>query len=264
MIKKKLNISDIKNKKFKNPLIVLTAYTAPLAEILDKYCDIILVGDSVGMVLHGMKNTSNVTLDMMIMHAKAVKSRVKNTIVVVDMPINTYENNQAKALSNAKKIMRETNCDAVKVEGGLKIYKTVEMLVKNKIPVMGHIGLLPQSVKKESDYRAKGRDLENYNNIIRDAIALQEAGVFSVVIECVIKELADKINRIINIPTIGIGASNTCDGQVLVTADILGITKKVPKFVKVYDQLNTRIENNIKKYVRDLKLKKFPSKNNYY
>jgi 3-methyl-2-oxobutanoate hydroxymethyltransferase len=263
-MKKKLKINNIKFKKFKKPLICLTAYSAPVAKILDKYCDIILVGDSLGMVLHGMKSTRDVTLEMMIMHGKAVKRSIKNSLLVIDMPLGTYETNPKIALINAKKIIKETKCDAVKLEGGVKIYHTINYLVKNNIPVMGHVGLLPQSIKKESDYRVQGRNYLGFNQIIKDAIHIQQAGAFSVVIECVPKILADKICNTIKIPTIGIGASEKCDGQILVTEDILGFSEKTPKFVKVYDDFKSRMDLCVKKFVKDLKKNKFPDSKHLY
>jgi 3-methyl-2-oxobutanoate hydroxymethyltransferase len=263
-MKKKLSILSIRNKTYKKPLICLTAYTTPMAEILDKYCDVILVGDSLGMVLHGMKSTREVTLEMMIMHGKAVRRGIKNSLLVVDMPIGTYEKNSKIALRNAKKIIKETNCDAVKVEGGIKIYETIKCLVNNGIPVMGHVGLLPQSVKKNSDYRVKGKDYFSFNQIIKDSIFVEKAGAFSLVVECVIKDLADKINQSVNIPTIGIGASNKCDGQILVTEDLLGYSEKPPKFVKMYDNFKERTEICIKKFVKDLKNNNFPKFKNMY
>ena len=263
-MKQKLNINNIKFKKFKKPLVCLTAYTATVAKILDKYCDIILVGDSLGMVLHGMKSTRDVTLEMMIMHGKAVKRSIKNSLLVIDMPIGTYEKNPKIALINAKKIMKETKCDAVKLEGGVKIYHSINYLVKNNIPVMGHVGLLPQSVKKKSDYKVQGRDYLGFNQIIKDAINIQQAGAFSVVIECVPKILADKICNIVKIPTIGIGASEKCDGQVLVTEDILGFSDKTAKFVKVYDDFKSRMDHCVRKFVKDLRTNKFPDHKHLY
>ena len=263
-MKKKLTINNIKFKKFRKPLVCLTAYTTPMAEILDKYCDVILVGDSLGMVLHGMKSTRGVTLEMMIMHGKAVRRGVNKSLLVVDMPIGTYEKEPKIALRNAKRIMKETNCDAVKVEGGIKIYKTIKYLVDNSIPVMGHVGLLPQSVRKKSDYSVKGKDDSSFNQIVTDSIFIEKAGAFSVVVECVIKDLADKINQSINIPTIGIGASNKCDGQILVTEDLLGFSEKPPKFVKMYDNFKLRTEICIKKFVKDLKNNNFPNIKNMY
>ncbi len=182
-MKKKLTINNLKFKKFHKPLICLTAYTTPIAQILDKYCDVILVGDSLGMVLHGMKSTREVTLEMMIMHGKAARRGIKNSLLVVDMPIGTYEKNSKIALRNAKKIMKETNCDAVKVEGGIKIYETIKCLVRNNIPVMGHVGLLPQSVKKKSDYRVKGKDNLSFTQILKDSISIEKAGAFALVVE---------------------------------------------------------------------------------
>jgi 3-methyl-2-oxobutanoate hydroxymethyltransferase len=263
-MKKKLTINNIKKKKFNKPLVCLTAYTTPMAQILDKYCDVILVGDSLGMVLHGMKSTRDVTLEMMIMHGKAVRRGIENSLLVVDMPIGTYEKNPKMALRNARKIMKETLCDAVKVEGGIKVYETIKCLVNNNIPVMGHVGLLPQSVKKKSDYRVKGKDHLSFNQIIKDSTSVEKAGAFSLVVECVIKDLADKINKSVNIPTIGIGASNKCDGQILVTEDLLGYSEKPPKFVKMYDNFKQRTEICIKKFVKDLKNNNFPNFKNMY
>ena len=263
-MKKKLTINNVKQKKFNKPLVCLTAYTTPMAQILDKYCDVILVGDSLGMVLHGMKSTREVTLEMMIMHAKAVRRGIKKSLLVVDMPIGTYEKNSKIALINARQIMKETNCDAVKVEGGIKVYETIKCLVNNDIPVMGHVGLLPQSVKKKSDYKVKGKDYFSFNQIIKDSISVEKAGAFSLVVECVIKDLADKINKSIKIPTIGIGASNQCDGQILVTEDLLGYSEKPPKFVKMYDNFKERTEICIKKFVKDLKNNNFPNFKNMY
>jgi len=264
LIKKKKLITFIKFKKFKKPLVCLTAYTTPIAEILDKYCDIILVGDSLGMVLHGMKSTRDVTLDMMIMHGKAVRRGTTKSLLVVDMPIGTYENNPKIALRNARKIIKGTNCDAVKVEGGVKIYETIKCLVNNNIPVMGHVGLLPQSVKKKSDYKVQGKSYISFKQIIEDSIAIEKAGAFSIVVECVTKDLADKINQSVNIPTIGIGASNKCDGQILVTEDLLGYSEKPAKFVKIYDNFKERTEICIKKFVKDLKNNNFPNFKNMY
>jgi 3-methyl-2-oxobutanoate hydroxymethyltransferase len=263
-MKKKLTINNIKKKKFNKPLVCLTAYTTPMAQILDKYCDVILVGDSLGMVLHGMKSTREVTLEMMIMHAKAVRRGIKKSLLVVDMPIGTYEKNSKIALINARQIMKEANCDAVKVEGGIKVYETIKCLVNNDIPVMGHVGLLPQSVKKKSDYKVKGKNYLSFNQIIKDSIYVEKAGAFSLVVECVIKDLADKINKSIKIPTIGIGASNQCDGQILVTEDLLGYSEKPPKFVKMYDNFKERTEICIKKFVKDLKNNNFPNFKNMY
>ena len=263
-MKKKLTINNVKQKKFNKPLVCLTAYTTPMAQILDKYCDVILVGDSLGMVLHGMKSTREVTLEMMIMHAKAVRRGIKKSLLVVDMPIGTYEKNSKIALINARQIMKETNCDAVKVEGGIKVYETIKCLVNNDIPVMGHVGLLPQSVKKKSDYKVKGKDYLSFNQIIKDSISIEKAGAFSVVVECVVKDLADKISQRIKIPTIGIGASNKCDGQILVTEDLLGFSENPPKFVKMYDNFKERTEICVKKFVKDLKNNNFPNIKNMY
>lgn len=256
-----LTINKIKQKKFKDPIVCLTAYTTPVAKIVDQFSDIVLVGDSLGMVMYGFKSTRDVTLEMMIAHGKAVKKGISKSILVVDMPYKTYESDPFVAYKNAYRLMKETGCDAVKLEGGKKIIKCVQFLIKKKIPVMGHIGLLPQTATK---YSVKGRNNSSIRNILNDAIILEKAGCFSIIVECVTKSLADTINKKISIPTIGIGASNTCDGQVLVIDDLLGITEKVPKFVKKYDNLNKKILDAVKKFSIDVKLKRFPKISNLY
>jgi 3-methyl-2-oxobutanoate hydroxymethyltransferase len=248
----------------KRPLVCLTAYTRYMGEILDGNCDLILVGDSLSMVIYGNNFTKNVTLQTMINHGKAVGLAVKKSVLVVDMPKGSYETSPIIALKNAKKIMRETNCDAVKVEGGLKIKKIIKTLVKNKIPVMGHIGLMPQQANKLSDYKVKGRSEKEEKSIINDLTAVQESGAFSVVIESVPKALADKLNKISTIKTIGIGASKQCDGQVLVTEDLLGYFTKTAKFVKQYDDIRGRILKSVHKFKSDIIKRKFPTDRNTY
>lgn len=248
----------------KRPLVCLTAYTRYMAEILDDHCDLILVGDSLSMVIYGNDFTKNVTLQTMINHGKAVRQSVKKSVLVVDMPKGTYEKSAKLALKNAKKIIRETNCDAVKVEGGLKIKNVIKTLVKNGIPVMGHIGLMPQQVNKLSDYKVRGRSEKEETSIINDLVAVQESGAFSVVIEAVPRVLADKLCKISNIKTIGIGASKKCDGQVLVTEDLLGYFTKTAKFVKQYDNIRSRILKSIHKFKSDIIKRKFPTEKNIY
>ena len=260
----------IKNQKIdlfcksKKKLVCLTAYTTYMAEIIDKYCDLVLVGDSLSMVLYGDKNTSHLSLSTMIRHGKAVQKGIQKSVLVVDMPKNTYEKSPEIALKNARKIMRETNCDAVKMEGGVAIAKTIKKLVKNNIPVMGHIGLLPQQVTKSSDYRIKGKSKIEEKIVINDLLAVQKNGAFSVVIEGVTEKLAIKLCKLAKIKTIGIGATKKCDGQVLVTEDMLGIFEKTAKFVKKYNNLKKIISNSVKKYSSDIINLKFPTKNNIY
>lgn len=254
-------IQKILKKKNKSKIVCLTAYSKNVAEEIDKYTDLILVGDSLGSVLYNYNTTRNVTLKMMIEHAKSVRQGVTKSLMVVDLPYNTYRN-KIEALKNSKKIIKETKCDAVKLEGGLKIIKIVKHLTKNKIPVMGHIGILPQSVKGK--FRFKGKNPKEHKQILSDAIALEEAGVFSVVIEGVEKNLSKLITNKIKIPTIGIGASNHCDGQILVTDDILGLTKSKIKFVKEYFDMKKNIRLVAKKYRLDVINKKFPNKKHLY
>ncbi len=256
----KITINKILKKKNTKPIICLTAYSKTIAKIADKYCDIILVGDSLGMVLYGMKTTQEVKIDTMILHAKAVKSSAKKSLVVFDMPYKTYTN-KFIAYKNASKVMKITKCDAVKLEGGKKIVKIVKHLTKKGIPVMGHIGLLPQTSGK---FKIKGKNFIQKKQIFQDALAISNSGAFAIVIECVIESLAKKITKSISIPTIGIGASKHCDGQILVTDDMIGLSDILPKFVKQYSNLKKIIEKCIKKYSKDVKLRRFPSSNNVY
>jgi len=255
-----ITIKKILKKKGKEPITCLTAYSKPMAEILDKYCDIILVGDSVGMALYGMKTTREVKIDTMILHGKAVKSFAKRSLVVIDMPYKTYSN-KFIAYKNAKKVMKLTKCDAVKLEGGKKIVDIIKYLVKQGIPVMGHIGLLPQS---SNNFRLKGKNFIQKRKIIEDATALSNSGVFAIVIECVVESLAKKITSEISVPTIGIGASKYCDGQVLVTDDMTGLSGFCPRFVKQYSDVRKIIEKSVKNYCRDVKRRRFPSSQNVY
>ena len=250
-------IQEIINKKNKSKIVCLTAYSKNIATILDKYCDIILVGDSLGSVLYNYNSTRKVSLDTMIEHSKSVKMGVQKSVMVVDMPYNTYRNNQ-EALKNAKKIISKTKCDAVKLEGGKKIVKIVKNLVKNKIPVMGHLGLLPQS--QTGKFRFKGKKKSERTKIFNDAKLLEDAGVFSIVLECVENSLAKLITNSIKIPTIGIGASLFCDGQVLVTDDLLGLNHIKFRFVKKYGNLSKNINLAVKNFSNDVKKENFPKK----
>ena len=249
------------NKKNKSKIICLTAYSKNIASIIDNYCDIVLVGDSLGSVLYNYKSTRQVTLNIMIEHSKSVRQGIKKSLMVVDMPFDTYKNNR-EALANAKKIMSKTKCDAVKLEGGKKIISIVKYLIKNKVPVMGHIGLLPQSQKGK--FRFKGKKLDERDKILNDAKLLELAGVFSIVIECVETSLAKLITNKLSIPTIGIGASHYCDGQVLVLDDLIGLNPINVRFVKKYSNVKKVIDKAVSKFASDVKKNNFPSKKNSY
>jgi len=254
-------IKNLLNKKNKSKIICLTAYSKNMASILDNHCDIILVGDSLGSVLYNFKSTRAVSLDMMIEHAKSVKMGVKKSLMVVDMPHNTYRNS-SEALKNAKKIILKTKCDAVKLEGGSKIINIVKHLIKNKIPVQGHLGILPQSQKGK--FRFKGKKLSERIKILKDAKLLEKTGVFSIVLECVETSLSKIITRELKIPTIGIGASSFCDGQVLVTDDLIGLNPINARFVKRYTNISKYINSAIIKFKNDVKEIKFPKKKHSY
>jgi len=247
-------------KKNKIKLVVLTAYSRNIASIIDKYCDLVLVGDSLGFVLYNYTSTQKVSLSMMIEHSKSVRMGVQKSIMVVDMPYNTYRNAK-EALKNAKKIIKETKCDAVKLEGGKKIFSIIKNLIKNKIPVMGHLGVLPQSAKS---FKFKGKKIKDRNRILKDSKLLEKAGVFSIVLECVESSLAKEITKSINIPTIGIGASVNCDGQVLVTDDLIGLNDIKVRFVKKYTNITKQINSAIIKFKKDVIRKKFPNKKYSY
>ena len=256
----KITIKKILQKKNNTPITCLTAYSKNTAKIADKYCDIILVGDSLGMVLYGMKTTRDVKIETMILHAKAVKKFVKRSLVVFDMPYKTYEN-KFIAYNNAKRVIKLTKCDAIKLEGGIKIVNIIKYLVKKGIPVVGHVGLMPQT---STNFKVKGKNFVQKKKILKDALAISNSGAFAMIIECVVENLARKITKSVSIPTIGIGASRYCDGQILVTEDMLGLSDFSPKFVKQYTNLNKIMEKSIKNYVKDVKMRRFPSFKNVY
>ena len=252
-------MNKIKNfirKKNKSKIVSLTAYSKNIASVLDNYCDLILVGDSLGSVLYNYKSTREVTLNTMIEHSKSVRMGIKKSLMIVDMPHNTYRNPK-EALKNAKLIMKKTKCDGVKLEGGKKIINTVKILVKNNIPVMGHIGVLPQSDKT---FKFKGKKQSEKENIMRDAKLLEEAGSFCMVLECVQTSLAKQVTKSVTIPTIGIGASNNCDGQILVFDDLIGLNPIKFRFVKKYTNIKKEISKAVSKYASEVKTRKFPSK----
>ena len=256
----KKKFSDLIKKKNKSKIISLTAYSKNVASILDKYCDIILVGDSLGSVLYNYKSTREVSLNTMIEHSKSVRMGIKKALMVVDMPHNTYRNSK-EALQNAKKIMSKAKCDAVKLEGGKKIYEIIKTLIKNEIPVMGHLGLLPQSDK---NFKFKGKKKFERDIILNDAKLLENAGVFSIVLECVETSLAKIITQNISIPTIGIGASKYCDGQILVFDDLIGLNPMNFKFVKKFANMRKEISKAVLKYSKDVRKNKFPNKKNSF
>jgi len=257
---KKITIKKIINSKNKTPITCLTAYSKTMAQIADKYCDIVLVGDSLGMVLLGMKTTKEVKIENMILHGRTVKNFTKRSLVVVDMPYKTYTN-KFIAYKNAKKLIKHTKCDAVKLEGGKNITKIIKHLVKKKISVMGHVGLLPQT---SNNFKLKGKSKIQKKRILSDAVAVSNSGVFAMVVECVVEDLAKIITKSVSVPTIGIGASKYCDGQILVTDDMLGLNDFFPKFVKKYSNLKKIMERSVKKYTKDVKLRKFPSNKYVY
>ena len=256
----KKKILNIINKKNRSKIVSLTAYSKNIASILDDICDIVLVGDSLGSVLYNYKSTREVTLNTMIEHSKSVRMGIKKSLMVVDMPHNTYRNPK-EALKNAKRIMSKTKCDAVKLEGGKRIFNIVGTLIKNNIPVMGHLGLLPQS---EKTFKFKGKKNSERDQILKDAKLLESAGIFSIVLECVESSLAKKVTNEIKIPTIGIGASKNCDGQILVFDDLVGLNPIDVRFVKKYINIRKELKTAVSNYSKDVKRKKFPLKKHSY
>jgi 3-methyl-2-oxobutanoate hydroxymethyltransferase len=248
-------IKEILLKKKKTKIVCLTAYSKSIAKILDKYVDIVLVGDSVANVLYGHKNTHKISLENIIQHTLSVKMGVKKALLVVDMPIGSYTNSKL-ALRNAKIVIKKTRCDAIKIESYKRNYKIIEFLVKKKIPVMGHIGFTPQFKKK---FKIEGQTKNERDKLVKEAQLIENAGAFSIVLECLSSNSAALISSKLKIPTIGIGSSLHCDGQILVTDDMLGISGFYPKFVKKYENLNRIIEKAVKKYTSDVKLEKFPT-----
>ena len=254
-------INKILNKKNKSKIICITAYSKNVAEAIDPYTDIILVGDSLGSVLYNYTTTRKVTLEQMLEHSKSARLGIKNSLMVVDMPYRTYRNKKI-ALKNAKRIIKETKCDAVKLEGGSSILKIIEYLIKNKIAVMGHLGILPQSVKGK--FKFKGKKIKERNKIFNDAKLLQDKGVFSIVLECVETTLAKQITKSLKIPTIGIGSSHHCDGQVLVLDDLIGLNETKIKFVKKFGNIKKNIRKAVNKFKKEVLGKKYPTKKYSY
>ena len=261
---KRLTAPDILARKGGEPIVCLTSYHAHTARLVDKYCDIILVGDSLGMVMHGFETTVPVTLDMMILQGHAVMRGSRRALVVIDMPFGSYEQSKEQAFASCARVMKETGCGAIKLEGGRRMAETIAFLVERGVPVMGHVGLTPQSINTIGSFRAQGRDESDWPRIEADAKAVADAGAFSIVIEAVAEPLGRKISKDIAIPTIGIGASPACDGQILVLEDMLGLSPRVPKFVRRYGELGPGIEAAIAAYAGDVRSRAFPGPEHVY
>lgn len=256
---RRLAAPDIQARKGKEPLVCLTAYDAPTAALLDEHCDLLLVGDSVGMVVHGLPNTVGVTLEMMILHGQAVMRGAKRAMVVVDMPFGSYEGGKEIAYQNCARVMKETGAQGVKLESGPTVPQTIAYLVERGIPVMGHVGLRPQAVLTEGGFKAKGKTGDERLRVMAEAEATADAGAFAVVIEGVAEGLAGEITRAIAVPTVGIGASAECDGQILVTPDMLGLFDWTPKFVRRYGDLRGQILEGVASYAEDVRSRRFPA-----
>ncbi len=262
-MKNKISIRDILNKKNHEKITCLTAYTFPIAKILDSSCDIILVGDSLGMCIYGHKDTVDVSVEMMINHGRAVVKATQQSLIVVDVPCGSFEKSALQAYQTAQKIIDETGCDAVKIETSREAIAAIKMMVDNDIAVMAHVGLLPQQVREIGGYKYQGRDEKSAQEIIEIAKLAEAAGAFACVIEAVPAKLADQITQALKIPTIGIGASLDCDGQVLVIDDVLGLNQEFkPKFVKNYADLASDVGQAVQGFVDDVKSGKFPAKEN--
>ncbi len=256
---KRITVPDIAGRKGGEPIVCLTAYDAPMAALLDPHCDVLLVGDSLGMAVHGLPNTVGVTLEMMILHGQAVMRGARRAMVVVDMPFGSYEGGKEVAYANCVRVMKETGAQAVKLETSIEMAEIVAFLVKRGIPVMGHVGLRPQAILAEGGFKAKGRTESERDRVLAEARAVAEAGAFCIVIEGVAESLAREITETIDAPTIGIGASAACDGQVLVVNDMLGMFDWTPKFVRKYADLRTEIDRAAAAFASDVKTRRFPA-----
>jgi 3-methyl-2-oxobutanoate hydroxymethyltransferase len=261
---RRLTAPDIRARKGGDPMVCLTSYHAHTASMVDRYCDIILVGDSLGMVMHGFETTVPVSLDMMILQGHAVMRGSQRALVVIDMPFGSYEASKEQAFASAARVMKETGCGAIKLEGGRYMAETIAFLVERGIPVMGHIGLTPQAINVLGSFRAQGRDEAEWGPFEDDAKAVSDAGAFSVVVEAVAEPLGKRITEMIPIPTIGIGASAACDGQVLVLEDMLGLSPRVPRFVKRYSDLGPSIEAAVKTFAEEVRSRAFPGTEHVY
>lgn len=263
-VRKIQSVPQVRSRKGGMPLVCLTAYTTPFAQLADRHCDIVLVGDSVGMVIHGLGSTLGVTLDMMILHGKAVRRGVTHALMAVDMPFGTYEEGPAHAFANASRLMAATGCNAVKLEGGVHMAETIAFLVRRGIPVMGHVGLTPQAVHVLGGYGLQGTG-ENAQQIVADAQAAAKAGAFSLVLEKIPEKLAREITESVPVPTIGIGASPACDGQILVQEDMLGLFSGFqPKFVKRFANLDREIDDALAAFASEVRERRFPAPGNVF
>ena len=260
----RLTIANIKERKGKDKIICLTAYTAPIAALLDPHVDLLLVGDTVGMVLHGLPTTIGVTLEMMILHGQAVMRATSHALIVVDLPFGSYEASPQNAHTSAVRLMKETGCQAVKLESGREIANTISFLNDRGIPVVGHVGLRPQAIHADGGFKAKGRSEAEREKVLEEARVTVQAGAFALVIEGVASDIAEEITREVNVPTIGIGASAECDGQILVTDDMLGLTERTPRFVRRYANLRESISAAAQAYAADVREGRFPEKNETY
>lgn len=261
---KRIGVPDIRARKGGEPLVCLTAYDFPMARLLDPHCDVLLVGDSLGMVVHGLDTTIGVTLDMMILHGKAVMRGAKQALVVIDLPFGTYEASPEQAFASASRALAETGAQAVKIESGVYAGETIRFLADRGIPVMGHIGLKPQAALNEGGFKARGRSQAEWDRVIAEAKATDEAGAFAIVIEGVDEELAREITQAVSVPTIGIGASPACDGQILVTQDMLGLFDWAPKFVKRYAALGEAVSDAVGRWAADVRSREFPQAEQTY
>jgi len=261
---KRISAPDIRGRKGAEPVVALTSYHAHTARIIDPLVDFILVGDSLGMVMHGLETTIPVTLDMMILQGRAVMRGSARALVVVDMPFGSYEESREQAFRNAARVLKETGCGAIKLEGGERMAETIRFLTERGVPVMGHVGLTPQSVMALGSFKAQGRDTKDWAPIERDAKAVAEAGAFAMVVEAVSEPLAAKITAEVAIPTIGIGASPACDGQILVLEDMLGLSERVPKFVKRFGSVADHIREAVEAYVGEVRGRSFPAAEHTY
>ena len=259
---KRLTVPAIRGRKVDGitaePIVMLTAYTARTAQLLDEHCDLLLVGDSLGQVIYGLPSSVPVTLDMMAAHGAAVVRGSYHAVVIVDMPFGSYEQSPAQAFASASRLLKETGCAGVKLEGGEAMAETVAFLSARGIPVMGHVGLTPQAVNQLGGYNARGRSKAEAAKIVADAVALDKAGAFAVVVEGVVEPIAIDVTKAIACPTIGIGASAQCDGQVLVTEDMLGMFERVPRFVKRYEAIAETISGAAAKYAGEVRARTFP------
>lgn len=261
---KRLTVPRIRQRKGGEPLVMLTAYTVRMAQIMDPHCDMLLVGDSLGQVIYGLPHTVAVTMEMMCAHGAAVVRGSYHAAVIVDMPFGSYEASHEQAFTNASRLLKETGAAAVKLEGGKVLAPTVEFLTSRGIPVMAHVGLTPQAVNILGGYGVRGKSDVEARSIVADAVAMADAGAFSIVIEGVMEPIAIEITKKVACPTIGIGASAQCDGQVLVTEDMLGLFERTPKFVKRYGTMSKVVADAVKDYAADVRARTFPTEDNLY